>query len=523
MSFVRTASGLTREISPLDVFIYNVVIISIGIGNAFVFLFVPAFYPGADMTLSIAIVTVFTLAESIAYAMFAAAMPRTGGDYVYVSRSLHPALGLALNFNFVVWLIFFIAWGSQAISTLGLSTLFSSLAVITGDAGYQNLGASVSSPVGAFLIGSTIIILSCLLLIVQTRAYFRLQNFSFIIAIAGVIISIFLLATNTHANFVQAFESHFGAGSYQNVLEAAKGAGYAQGGFDLAATALSFTWAFLALGFSVESASFGGEIRNVRKSQLLGMPGSLIFAGLIMTVWAALASNTIGTEFMGAVGYLAFVDPGASPIPGTPWIGLLSSLLTDNVILVIIMGLSFALWPFYWVPGNFMFTSRCMLAWSIDGAAPTWLSKVSSKYHTPYVTLITALVGAEIFLFLFLFTPYVTTLVGILGLSFTFFVVSAAAIAFPFRAKRVFETSPINYKVAGIPLISIIGTISFVFVGYIIYLYFIDPTAAATNPPSLALMIGAIVAGGVMFYAFKEYRKRKGIQIDLAYKEIPVE
>ncbi len=523
MGLVRTASGLVRQISPMDVFVYNVVIISIGIGNAFVFLFVPSFYPGANMTLSILLTTIFTLVESITYAIFAAAMPRTGGDYVYVSRSLHPALGLALNFNFVVWLIFFIAWGSQAVSTLGLSTLFSSLAVVTGDSGYQNLSATVSSPVGAFVIGSTLIVLSCILLIVRTRAYFRLQNYSFIIALAGVLISIFLLASNTHANFILAFESHFGAGTYQKVIDAAKTAGYAQGGFDLAATVLSFTWAFLALGFSVESASFGGEIRDVKKSQLLGMPGSLLFAGLIMTAWAWLASNTVGVEFLGAVGYLSFVNPSASPIAGTPWIGLLSSLLTNNTILVVIMGLSFALWPFYWIGGNFMFTSRCMLAWSIDGTAPTWLSKVSRKFHTPYVTMLTSLVGAEIFLYLFLFTPYITTLVGILGLTFTFFVVSAAAIAFPFRAKPVFETSPINYKVGGIPLISLLGAASLLFTGYMIYLYFIDPTSAATNPSSLAVMAGAILAGGVMYFAFKEYRKRKGVQVDLAFKEIPVE
>jgi len=36
---------------------------------------------------------------SLVFAMFAAAMPRSGGDYVYVSRTLHPAFGMMSSFN----------------------------------------------------------------------------------------------------------------------------------------------------------------------------------------------------------------------------------------------------------------------------------------------------------------------------------------------------------------------------------------------------------------------------------------
>ena len=44
--FTRQATGLTKEIGTLDTFVYNVNNQNIGIGVAFILLFVPGFYAG---------------------------------------------------------------------------------------------------------------------------------------------------------------------------------------------------------------------------------------------------------------------------------------------------------------------------------------------------------------------------------------------------------------------------------------------------------------------------------------------
>ncbi len=43
-TFVREATGLTKELSLLDIFVYNTNNQNIGLGVLFILLFVPAFY-----------------------------------------------------------------------------------------------------------------------------------------------------------------------------------------------------------------------------------------------------------------------------------------------------------------------------------------------------------------------------------------------------------------------------------------------------------------------------------------------
>jgi len=106
--FLRNATGLVREVSLSDAFIMNTFGMNIAVGAVFLFLQGPAFFPNGNMLLAVIIGTLlmaFTLLW--VYSTFAAAMPRSGGDYVYVSRSLHPFLGWLLGWSQGMWLIFF--------------------------------------------------------------------------------------------------------------------------------------------------------------------------------------------------------------------------------------------------------------------------------------------------------------------------------------------------------------------------------------------------------------------------------
>ena len=63
-------------------------------------------FPGGDPVLASIITALLFVPLGIVYAMLLMATPRAGGDYVYVSRTLHPALGYVLNFTLIVWFLF---------------------------------------------------------------------------------------------------------------------------------------------------------------------------------------------------------------------------------------------------------------------------------------------------------------------------------------------------------------------------------------------------------------------------------
>jgi amino acid transporter len=94
----------------------------------FILLFVPAFYPGASMLGSVLVAGLLALAYATTYAFFAAALPRSGGDYVYISRTLSPLLGFISSFNWLVWLSVYIGIPAAYFGQYGLSSLFRLLA-----------------------------------------------------------------------------------------------------------------------------------------------------------------------------------------------------------------------------------------------------------------------------------------------------------------------------------------------------------------------------------------------------------
>src|SRR5436853_2910735 len=131
--FVRNATGLVREVSRWDALIMNTLGMNVALGAIFLLLQAPGNFPGGNMLLAIVIGTLvmaFTLLW--VYAEFSAAMPRSGGDYVFVSRTLHPFVGWLMSWSQGLWLIFFWvgfnAWFALtfavpvALSTIGAST-----------------------------------------------------------------------------------------------------------------------------------------------------------------------------------------------------------------------------------------------------------------------------------------------------------------------------------------------------------------------------------------------------------------
>src|SRR5580692_736993 len=97
--FLRNSTGLVREASAFDAMIFNAVFSApVGAALAWGVFFALSAFPGADLVTATLISLVINIPIVIMMSLMASSMPRTGGDYVWVSRILSPPLATVSNF-----------------------------------------------------------------------------------------------------------------------------------------------------------------------------------------------------------------------------------------------------------------------------------------------------------------------------------------------------------------------------------------------------------------------------------------
>jgi amino acid transporter len=94
-TYARKATGLVREVSPFSTFVFNMAAQPTAILIATTAFILPlAFFPGGSIWLGFAMAFVLAIVLCVCYGLFTSAIPRSGGDYVLVSRVTHPVLGI---------------------------------------------------------------------------------------------------------------------------------------------------------------------------------------------------------------------------------------------------------------------------------------------------------------------------------------------------------------------------------------------------------------------------------------------
>ena len=90
--FSRESSGLVRVGSPWRMLLLNVANIGV-VYIMFTYWAHPAVFPQSDLLIAIPVAASMALFFNLLYGMFSAIMPRTGSEYVFLSRTFHPAIG----------------------------------------------------------------------------------------------------------------------------------------------------------------------------------------------------------------------------------------------------------------------------------------------------------------------------------------------------------------------------------------------------------------------------------------------
>ncbi len=532
--FVRDATGLVKEISTIDAVAINIIIANLVIGSVGL-LVLPYTFPGVNLIGAVIVAAIASFSLAIVYWLFNVSMPRSGGDYVWNTRVLHPALGFAANFSLTIWTIFYIAAYSGFVSNIGLSGFLTTLGVVYGNSSLSNVGSFFGTPNGTFIVATIVNIAMAALVATGLKRTLSVQRVLAVIAFIGTVAAIILVAVSTNGQFIAAFSKY---GDYNSVIANADGAGLFSKLGDwnqLVPTVLGTGFAAETLIFFQYSVYAGGEVKNTRKTAPVALVGSLGILTILVLIMAYGMSNVFGNQFLGAIYGLYYGGSSSYPLGSVPpsYVFLSGILASNTPALLYLIGVGITVWSLAIVPFLYLTMSRNVMAWSFDRLLPAALSKVNEKFHSPINAIILAFVLSEGFLIPY---TYVAQFVQFFaastaGLVIGFFITAIAGISFPFRRKDLYKVSGIQDKKVGeLPLIAVAGIVATVFIGLLLYGFFSNPGFLIYNPSSLPLtLIGYGVAFSLFIFGFAVYyvsnyvRGKEGIDLSLALREIPPE
>jgi len=537
--FQRQATGLVREAGTWSTLIYNINFVSIGLMMLFVLQLEPAFYPGGNMLVSYLMALAVVLPTSFVFAMFAAAMPRSGGDYVYVSRILGPRLGMMSSFINTVWWFIYGGVPSAFFARYGLGPLCRNVGIMSGNQALIDLGAWFVTPEGTIITGILLVTALVVAFSLGLHVYFRVQNALFVVAMVGLAVIGFVLLTGSNEQFQANLATYSGVpNAYQDVIDAATATGFTEAPFSWYWSLIPITWIYLELVFNQSSAYIGGEIKRASRIQLWSMPLTAVICVGVAMLLTWLFQQTIGTTFLGAVSWDAGATIGLS---SAPTFSELAAYMSGSTIVAVIVGIGFVFWSYTWLPGQILNASRNLLAYSVDGVFPARFGSVNERYHTPVFSLVIVGLGSIAALIVYATNSDFTTLTGIVAFIVSFIIVSIAAILFPRRKRDVWAASPVAWTWGGLPVISIAGVVSLAALIVTLWVFLNDPLAGvfvldgftphftdesgALTKDSIRLLItiGTVLSGLVVFEVSRIIRARRGVRLEAAFEEIPVE
>lgn len=500
-------------------------VVTVGISYLFVYAFYTSLlFPGANLPYTVFFALIPTIIVALVYYLFSVSMPRTGGDYVWVSRVMDPSIGFVTNFVMTFVLVSSAALATAWSVAYGLAPMLASLGTLYSNTGLINMASYVVTPTVSFVLTAILITIVTVPVLLGTGRVFQVLWGLFIVALLGDIVTVLAFLGAPQSVFAANFNSLSGMNYSQIISTAAIPSGFTWG---MTFTGSIFVVANL-VGFNV-SVYYGGEIRQVKRSQLAALIGCPVILAMIYIAIYGSVYYSMGADFLNAISALAGSGNAAYTAPVAPVINYLVMFASPNPITVVLSGLALFVTGIATTTIMEFACVRNLFAWSFDRLLPTSLAKVDSRRHTPNRAIVTIwvclIVCAATYFFTVFFQYYIyATLEAFIA----YFVTSVAAIFFPFRRKDIFDASPtiVTRKIGGVPLISILGVLGALFTIFLSY----STLQPSVTPPlsgayiqllAYAVVPVTIVAGIVMYIVAYMYRKHQGLDFSLAFKEIP--
>lgn len=512
-AFVRKASGLRRDVSLLDVISLNVSNMSggaalgtIGFSTVLVATLYPNFMSGMNLVYGSVIAWILSIPQIVVYTMMTSRVSRTGGDYVWVSRIYGGAFGGPLSFmgytmETMAYMALIALAAVSAIGSVGVSLGYSNMLqfALPGNIPGANLG-------GQFVIAVVVFGLLIVANVLKPKLGFKIVAFAVVVAIIATFVAIFtLLAAGTSG--VQGYMSFLNSiGSNTTYTQVANS--YTGTTFNWGATLFMlpffsiFVYPWLNAGPAVASEIKGrGAVRfNVFLSSLVSLIvvtsafGVMYYAGGFNFINGALFNSNLVYNWSFNFWTLAM---GVSSNAAVTWF----------------IGLGWILWEVAILAYAIIVMSRYLFAQSFDRFLPEKISYVSPKFGSPTVAMLINLVGTVVLIGLAAF--FYGTLSSLYG------AVIASMIYFLFVGIAALMYAVKNEKGASKGILAAAGILMAVIFLYYAYLFIAYGSVWGYNFIADGWVVGSFILGVIIYFVSKSYYGKRGIDITLAYKELP--
>lgn len=525
----RKRSGYVRSFKTFDVFLFNIMGFSLGLALCTNPAYIGVFAPNAELLIVILLGALLAFMNGLNYGWFSAVMPSTGGDYVFVSRSLNPTLGFLTSWGFTLCQLYGLAANITWILSMALIPALKTSPFISSFIDAQYFAETMS---GLWLFFGSIIIAFLYWCISLLGANYKkvFMVILFIFALCGPLLIAWALYTHTNSDFQQAFNKFAGMdNAYKYVLSVAKESLHVEASPDInvvlkdsiKAIPLGFL-CFIGFTYSVYA---GGEVSKPEKSQINGIILALLVGVLTFTLCMGRYVTVVGQEFHAAIGYPEVLN--TLHLETCP-MNMIAGMLIDDPRLNLLMHISIIIW-FLFVPYvMFQVCTRNLIAWTCDGLFPSNLLK-RNRYNAPWVASLIVCV----FVIFIIFMIYITrvSLVGAVALAAVAYLFSGlGAIFLKKTAPDIYEKLPKGARRKFLDTISYFTLVGFVCVigfVYIIYSAFKYPDISNGTTFMAIIMIIAVYLSGYLIYYFcrkkldNSLKRENGEKIIDIFAEIP--
>jgi len=492
------------------------------------------------MRIAVIIGILLMFIPAVLYVMLSIAMPRSGGEYVWISRTISPAWGLAAGWALTIvglsWAGSVTPWGISYGFNMALRSIAVSLSGPSfASSPYWLLANTIDSPVPMLIIGSIVIASFFLIMYRGARAAVKLFWFGLVTGLLGQFtFYIGVLTSGGFPAFVQRFNEMSGT-TYQAVIEGAtKGLtsqGFAPPGTYLLAVSVGAGITYVTLNSlgNTYLANVMGEVKEVRKSAIIAMLVPLLVFLCLWETLYQLCYYGFSGDFWAAAGYYMPGGLGSGTGPALfsiiPMPNFMLVFINPNSAFAVVCSLMFAATTYASVMGLAFAPVRNLFAYSFDRVLPTYFAK-TDKRGSPWAATLLGYLIAELFLVISVLPTATWIAYSILGWFFAWIIVGIAGMVFPFTrvGKQIFEKSPeiVRKKIAGFPLISILGLLTFLvslMLEYFMLLPFL--TGIASSLYIWITILIFILPSFVLYYLSRAYHRTKGIPMEKQFKEIP--